>query len=308
MSETDEPDILNMPREARRLIVVSNERARQAREAAAKAIAEQDQPFLDRFAGAFGSAVPYVFRGRDWQSVLVGAVVTAGVIVVTQLLMDAGSGDKDAIAVTPITHRQARRLTMPLGHPQDDVLYVAHPSGQADGTYFPLAEFHRLTFEHKLCEAVEMLMALGATRISVSHVKGWSSAMSARLSVPLPVGDAGANVDGTGKHKSSILFEAHLPGNATPELPGDLVFYPHERTWNMLAQGRIKRGMNRFSMNIDYLNDLGVNLTLNASAKKMGLSIGGKFEEHQETIWRMEGEFAPRQGSSDDVTRMPPLV
>ena len=68
-------------------------------------------------------------------------------------------------------------LQFPPGHPQDGVLYVGHPAVRE--IYYPTAQFHRLTFEHKLSEAIELLMALGAIEINVEHqVARWGKRMA----------------------------------------------------------------------------------------------------------------------------------
>ena len=74
------------------------------------------------------------------------------------------------IDIVQISKSEASTIIFPPGHPRDGVLYIAH-SAKPD-VYYTTAEFHRVTFEHKFSEAIRLLMYLGATEISVEHVRG----------------------------------------------------------------------------------------------------------------------------------------
>jgi len=99
---------------------------------------------------------------------------------------------------------------------------------------------------------------------------------------------------GTSKNASSrtsFLYEATLAGTDTPKLPKTLVWYHHEPTWQTVARGRIDFGLSDFSLNVTYEDDFGINAGLKAAVVTAGLELGGKFEDHQSTIWRLEGTF-----------------
>ena len=44
-------------------------------------------------------------------------------------------------------------------------------------------------------------------------------------------------------------------------------------------------------MSVSYQDDFGINAGLKIALAKTGLDVGGKFEDHQSTIWRLEGKF-----------------
>ena len=195
----------------------------------------------------------------------------------------------------PIVHvgkSQAAELKFSLGHPRNSVVYVGHPA--FPDVYYTIADFHRLTFEHKFSEAVNLLMHLGATHLRVSHVRGWSEEFSSRLSVAL--GQASTHTTAgeieQGRHsRSQILYEATLSGTATPTLPSSLVWYHHEPTWQSIAKGRLEFGLQEFALNVTYEDDYGVNAGIKASVHKAGFDLGGKFEDHEATTWRISGQF-----------------
>jgi hypothetical protein len=141
------------------------------------------------------------------------------------------------IPVLVVSRTEAATLKFPPGHPRDGVLYVGHPA--IASVYYTPAVFHRLCFEHKFSEAIRLLMGLGATEISVEHVSGWSKEFSANLSVPLGSTDFGATAGAASKSGSQLLYKATLAGSRKPEVPGNLVWYPHEPTWGEIAEGRL---------------------------------------------------------------------
>ena len=195
------------------------------------------------------------------------------------------------IQVLQIGKSLAAHLEFPPGHPREGLVYVGHPA--KPNVYYTTADFHRVTFEHKFSEAINLLMHLGATHIRVEHVHGWSKEFSSRLSMSL--GEADSTVAGeaeaTRRAGTQLLYEATLSGAAEPILPESLVWYSHEPTWQAIAEGRIHFGLQNFSLNVTYGDDFGVNAGLKVSALKAGFELGGQFEDHDATTWRIAGEF-----------------
>lgn len=205
-----------------------------------------------------------------------------------------GRARESGIQVLPISKSEAVHIAFPPGHPREGVLYIGHPA--TPNVYYTTADFHRVTFEHKFSEAIDLLMYLGATKIRVEHVRGWSKEFSAHLSVPLGEADATVGAEAGTKQRTGtqLLYEASLAGTKEPKLPDLLVWYPHEPTWQSIAKGRLNFGLQNFSLNVAYEDDFGVNAGLKVSALKAGLELGGQFENHEATTWRVAGEFAPQ--------------
>ncbi|HEX8165907.1 MAG TPA: hypothetical protein VF601_08975 [Beijerinckiaceae bacterium] len=196
------------------------------------------------------------------------------------------------VNVLLMSRSEARNYMFPPGHPIDTVLYVSHPA--KNNVYYTAAQFHRMTFEHKFSEATKLLMALGATEINVQHVSGWSRDFSVSLTALLPqgAGEIASGVKSHGESTSQLLFRARLKGSADPILPADLVWYHHEPTWQQIAEGRLKFGLEDFALTVRYDDDYGVNAALKLAVEKSGFDLGGKFQDHQSTVWQMEGKFA----------------
>ena len=227
--------------------------------------------------------------GPDWSGVARRALETAvspGLVAARQ----AVGAVAPAQSVLEVDPAAAAELILPPGHPRVGVVYVGNPVEPP--CYYPAATFHRMTFEHKLAEAVRLLMALGAVELEVRHVVGRSREWAGRIDVPIPSKGlvAGGVGEGRGASSSALLFRATLAGGE-PSLPGDLAWYPHEPTWRQVADGRMGYGLHEFELAVRYDDDFGVGGGLRAAADKFSLDLGGSFEEHRTTEWRIRGRF-----------------
>lgn len=197
---------------------------------------------------------------------------------------------ESGLNVLQIGRTEAQALKFPPGHPREQTLYVAHPA--LPSVYYTTAAFHRMAFEHKFSEAILLLMSLGASKITVEHVRGWSREFSANISAPLPKIDAAVSAGHSAKTGSSLLFEATLNNKHVPSIPIDLVWFSHEPTWQAVAKGRMQFGLSQFSLTVNYEDDFGVNAGLKLRVQKAGLDLGGTFEDHTATTWKIYGDFA----------------
>lgn len=192
---------------------------------------------------------------------------------------------------------------LPPGHPRDRMVYAGHPG--LPTVYVPLADFHRLTFEHKFAEVISLLMHLGAKTFKVEHVTGWGAEFSSHLAIGLPTTfaeiDIGTEAGSTQHTKQTILFHTELDNKQAPSLPANLVWYPYEATWQQIAEGRLQFGLKNFSLYLNYNDDFGINAGLKLKIEKAGLDLGGTFERLVATTWRISGDFAAK--SSEEKSR-----
>ncbi len=276
-----DPPILERSYSDRQLIVVMDDEVVRAARKAEKQIVEQQ-------------------KGGNWSKL--GEIALhffmADLLLITEITTEVikawGRARESGVNIFAISRSEATQLIFPPGHPRNAVLYIGHPA--MPKVYYTTADFHRVTFEHKFAEAIDLLMHLGATKIRVEHVTGWSKEFSSHLSIPL--GQGGETVGGEASASktsgSRILYQATLDGTSKPEVPDGLVWYPHEPAWQSIAKGRVQFGLRNFTLNVSYDDDFGVNAGLKSAVLKAGLEIGGKFEDHQSTVWKLEGEFAPK--------------
>jgi hypothetical protein len=271
-------DLLKLPYASRQLIVV----------------AEDTVVFAARQAEADARAKGKPFDYSDIASAVLRAL-TGGIFGVTfdaaRLLVEGWARARsEGIPVLQVGISEAATITFPPGHPRDRVLYVGHPATST--IYYPMAEFHRVAFEHKFAEAALLLTSLGATRMRVECVKGRTLDTSVHASASSPYGaevgcEAGVKQEGS----QSAMYEATLRGVEQPSIPKDLVWYPHEATWQMVARSRLEAGLKNFLLEVRYEDDYGVHAGLKAQASKAGLEVGGRFSDHEATVWKITGTF-----------------
>lgn len=224
------------------------------------------------------------------RAVFTRSVYGAALNLVAEALKAWVKARESGLDVLQISHTEASALVFPPGHPREQTMYVAHPA--LPTVYYTAAAFHRTAFEHKLSEAVRLLMSLGASRITVEHVRGWSREFLANASVGLPQSEGGLTTEMKDSGSCEFLFDAVLRSSRAPALPLEMVWYEHEPTWQAVATGRLEYGMQEFSLNVVYEEDFGINAGFKARAQKAGLELGGSFEDHMATTWKLHGKFA----------------
>jgi hypothetical protein len=205
---------------------------------------------------------------------------------------------EDGVAIAAITSHQAAELVLPVGHPRIGIVYVCDPAETS--RYWPAAEFHRRVFEHKFAEAARLLMALGAESMQVRSERGWTGEIAAGLLAPVSrVMKRNTSVGASAERSSQMLLEAELRPTGPPEIPDGLIWYPHEPSWRMVAEGRIRRGLTAFALNVESTDDYGINADFEVKVGRTKLlQLGGEFTAHRATKWVIEGRFANDFGGS----------
>jgi hypothetical protein len=209
----------------------------------------------------------------------------------------------EGVPILPVTSHQASALELPIGHPRIGVIYVCDPADPR--RYWPAAEFHRRVFEHKFAEAARLLMALGARSMQVRSERGWRGEMAAGMLAPIRgVLTRSGRASATAERSSEMLLEASLEPTGDPEIPRGLVWYSHEPSWQMVAEGRMHRGLTDFALKVESTDDYGINADFEVKARRMKLlQLGGEFTAHKATTWVIEGQFAPWARDSASVER-----
>ena len=222
-------------------------------------------------------------------------LVAGGAVLISQAISPLlGKSNEDEYDGVLISKKDAdvAKVKFPPGHPRSMGGYVGHPL--LPKVYYTPAEFHRRLFEHKLSEAVELLMCLKAKTLRVQHVCGWSKEFASRIrvsSLEVPTASLDANVGIKTISTSEILFQATLNSSGEPYVPTNLVWYEHEQTWQLVANGRIKHGLGDFSLILSYEDDYTINARFKARMAGTAFDSGGTFEDFQTTVWKIAGTF-----------------
>lgn len=275
-------DFMTRPYSERQLIVVEPDEAVEAvRQAETTAPVVKGRPEL-------GDAV----LGGLMVGGLAGAAAAAGVKAALRLWKARRRAEDVKLDSLVVRASQATNLGFPNGHPLAGIVYAGDPGLR--GRYYPVASFHRLMFESKVAEALRLVRSLGATEIAIEYLEGFDRGAGIDLSgsVPLEGGvEAGASGSRTKKEHSRAKSTMQLSPAGTPYVPDDLVWFGSEPLWQEVAAARLESGLRAFTIDVSYTEDLGVNAALKAKIAKVGLDVGGKFTEYQETIWKLSGTF-----------------
>lgn len=144
-------------------------------------------------------------------------------------------------------------LSFPLGHPQANELYVAHPL--ATNRYIPIEDYQLEMIEDKVRELCELAQALGAKQIDIDCLNSNSSYRT----------DGGEkNVSGGGSRKGvganasyhnessnhllerlsrSISLHQEFQPRKVPFVPDNLIWYKGEPNWQRLCRQRLEGGL-----------------------------------------------------------------
>jgi hypothetical protein len=206
--------------------------------------------------------------------------------------------DDDGLCLLPVRQSHVGQLDMPVGHPLPNVVYIGSPA--VAERYYPMADFHVRVFEERFGEAMRLLMALGAERMTVRSEHGWKRDISASIEAPIKrVLKNRAQLRIGSRRDRSLVFEAELVPATMPEVPTGLVWFNHEPTWQAVAEGRARYGLQDFRLHVTSREDFGINADLASTIRRRKvLSLGGGFTQQVDTSWLLEGAFgeAPKRG------------
>ncbi|MCG7326852.1 hypothetical protein [Achromobacter sp. ACRQX] len=231
-------------------------------------------------------AVSLVIPGRNQLVKAASAVAVAAIKHVYDAWKSAREG---GLNIQQVSFTEAKHLEMQPSHPILGTVYAAHPC--VDSRFYPVANFHRKVFEDKVAEANRLLMSLGATSITIEHIQGWDRTFNASLTAHGAGADVAAHASRTSAASSNLMYKATYENDDAPALPENLNWYVHERMWQEVVEGRLKRGMRTFSLFITYDEDHNINAGLKVKLEKAGLDLGGTFRDHVATTWKMTGTF-----------------
>jgi hypothetical protein len=285
LSETTQKPIALLSRpytERQKIVIVKDGDLQAAKEQAASGGVDLDASDYGQLA-----AVGFLFGGP------IGALVAGAGGAVFEKISEYRDKRKASFAI--VSRSEVAELDFPPGHPFEKVLYIGHPL--VPRLYYPAADFHRSVLEHKLAEAVRILVALGATRLEVRHQLGWSNEMAAKMSLPVGMTGVMAHAKGgvTRKSSAGLLFKADyhsLEGKRKRTLPRGLVWYREEPQWQLFVDEARRGRTKKFSLGVKYSDSFGVNAEIKAEALAFKIELGGEFEDFQETEWCINAKFA----------------
>ena len=205
-------------------------------------------------------------------------------------------------------------ITFPMGHPQPNTLYYAHPLRPY---YMPFEECQLMMFYEKVQETCRLFQCLGAINITTRCLKGHNidSSASKLKTVGGGVGYKGTNVSGewqgqdvltsnVSKKDAMGLVQVFSPTKA-PYVPDDLVWAKEDPELQTLIRQRLDGGMLHFTKTISSSEMVSSSnnhlMSVQGSYKAMiarvsanySTSTDTTFSETKETEWEISVDFGP---------------
>lgn len=208
--------------------------------------------------------------------------------------------------------------TFEMGHPQTGELYVCHPL--RPDCYYEVQSFHDKLFDEKRAELVYLLESVGASHVHVEAMTGSSTTVQQDSTVSGNATDAlvtGASTefkhekhDDSTQNRSQIGIEDRALNPAlNPHIPGDLVWYPFEPSWQRIAKAALEKRYKTLSVELHYEEDFAVNqkrmtqVKANLKVFGEGIDIGwnteteSRLQQKKITTWKYTATFDSDTGN-----------
>lgn len=147
------------------------------------------------------------------------------------------------------------------GVPTANQLYIAHP--YRTGVYLPVSKYESLIFRERVHELSKVMMALGATEIRTIRNSGYKSQSSfessTRTSGSVSYGgkfdfggsrSTGSQFGVENESDEAIFINFRNDPIQQPYVPQGLVWYPHDRDWQQIADNRLHGNLLEYEIKI----------------------------------------------------------
>ena len=214
-------------------------------------------------------------------------------------------------------------ITFPIGHPQPNTLYYAHPLRPM---YLPFENAQLLLFYEKVHEMCRLFQCLGATQISARCLKGDKVSQEIITSSDFDVegeykivnasgGFHGkAAMSGNRESRDEMQLNQSFSPRKAPYCPDDLLWAKADPELRTLIQQRLEGGLLEFTKKVssyetsnlsqNQVNDVKAafqNLMMNVSTN-YSASTDTTFSQTTETEWEISVQFKPLDEFKDYVS------
>lgn len=214
-------------------------------------------------------------------------------------------------------------ITFPVGHPQPNTLYYAHPLRPM---YLPFENAQLLLFYEKVHEMCRLFQCLGATQISARCLKGNKISQEIITSSDFDVeggykvvsasgGFHGkASMTGNRENRDEMQLNQSFSPQKAPYCPDDLLWAKEDPELRTLIQQRLEGGLLEFTKKVssyetsnlsqNQVNDVKAafqSLMANVSAN-YSASTDTTFSQTTETEWEISVQFKPLDEFKDYVS------
>ncbi len=221
-----------------------------------------------------------------------------------------------------------KELQFPVGHPQPNSLYYAHPAKR--GVYLPIENADEELFNDKVRDFQRLAQCLGATEITFRSVKGHSLQENISQGFDVEVGGDykgfGGSV-GYGNKRSNSSSQS-LKGERemvqrfnpikAPYVPDDVAWLAVDPEWQSLVKKRLEGNMLHYSVRISSRKTMAVtdsrmddvkvafkSFVANAHVN-YSQQMERSFQREEETEWEISVSFKPLEELDEAETQQKP--
>lgn len=210
--------------------------------------------------------------------------------------------NKDTFKYSIVPNKYISRFNLNADIVEYDCLYVMSPV--EDNVYLKLYEFHKVNFDTKYSEMLDMLQSLGATYIKISTAEEGEREFKGNVGseneyetsdkegkTKKQKGKMGAKFDMSNSKSKTKTFEGKYLGNTRKELHKKQLWYLKQKDWQDIANARLELGLQEFKFKLKHSEDFGINVSLNAIISSVGIKMGGEFKELKKEFFDVECRF-----------------
>lgn len=208
-----------------------------------------------------------------------------------------------------------KELQFPVGHPQPNSLYYAHPAKR--GVYLPIEDADDELFNDKVRDFQRFAQCLGATEITFRSVKGHSLSEGISKSYDVEVGGDYKGYEGSvgyGNKRSQRnsqsmqgqreMVQRFNPSKA-PYIPDDVAWLSVDPEWQSLVKQRLEGNMLHYSIRISSRKTMAVTSSRMDDVKvafksfiasahvNYSQQMERSFQREEETEWEISVVFKP---------------
>ena len=221
-----------------------------------------------------------------------------------------------------------KELQFPVGHPQPNSLYYAHPAKK--GVYLPIEGADEELFNDKVRDFQRLAQCLGATEITFRSVKGHSLSENHSKSMNVEVGGEYSGYEGCVNYdnKRSNSSSQSLKGERemvqrfnpikAPYVPDDVAWLAVDPEWQSLVKKRLEGNMLHYSVRISSRKTMAVtdsrmddvkvafkSFVANAHVN-YSQQMERSFQREEETEWEISVSFKPLEELDEAETQQKP--
>ncbi|WP_343679424.1 hypothetical protein [Chryseobacterium arthrosphaerae] len=184
----------------------------------------------------------------------------------------------------------------PPQHPKNGFVYAC--SDVEPDLYLPLSMFHSYMYQSKLSAFNELCSALGAKTCRVISVEENGKIITNNIEIdkiPSKLGllSSKLTLKTTKKTNSESIVYLELP-KPNKIKSYESLWLDSEPTWKSLQKIRLNNDLLKYTVDLNYTDEMGVDTKLAASINSIGGNIGGTFTGITKVMYRFEVEFWPK--------------